>query len=620
MLKRIFVQTTILVTFSALTLWAASITTVTKNPDPVGKYAKFELTVALGGTYTNPYDPTQIDLSAQFTAPSGKVWKINGFYNGSQYKIRFAANEVGNWTYVVNATDASGTASSPGGTFTVSASAFHGWVKVAPNKRYLMCDDGTSFYGMGPAYCWSVTQAGLGQLQAAGMNSWVYWNGTYDSNGGSNLFESVSSGIGKYDQSKCARFDSLINWSEADGLAIFLVIWPHDYLGSTMPGSWADKWSSNAYGSVVSCANFYTDATSWSYQQKLYRYLIARYGYSRALGSWQTVDEIQGTDGGASINSSSPATAGGNAWVLKMHDFFHANDPFNHPTNASLGGWWPYSDSVNDLSNTENYGSETATSLASIVQQMWNRFTKPAIIGESGMSDPHTNLWATLATGIAVTPLMWQFNQGWSASITAQFPPLAAFVKDIEFAGLTSPAQATVTVSGATAYGIKSDEVAFGWMTGSFSGKSLSVAGMANKTYTLTWFDCTAGTAISSSSVTVANGTLTATVPTTSVANIAFKALSPVSSPVQVAQGPGQVIQFRSAPNIAYENGALLLRGPIDENSAIVITTALGSTVARYTVTDAKVSRLPIRRLGQGVYFAGITSGNNKTMQRILVK
>jgi hypothetical protein len=58
----------------------------------------------------------------------------------------------------------------------------------------------------------------------------------------------------------------------------------------------------------------------------------------------------------------------------------------------------------------------------------------------------------------------------------------------------------------------------------------------------------------------------------------------------------------------------------MDENSLVDITTALGSAVARYKVTDAKVTMLPIKRLGQGVYFAGFSSGKNKIFQRIVVK
>jgi hypothetical protein len=115
----------------------------------------------------------------------------------------------------------------------------------------------------------------------------------------------------------------------------------------------------------------------------------------------------------------------------------------------------------------------------------------------------------------------------------------------------------------------------------------------------------------------VTNGTLTATVPT-SASDIAFKALVPVGVQV-VAQNMSREMRLR--PIMTYENGALVIRGvSIDKNSRIIITTALGGTVAQYAVKDVKVNRIPIGKLAQGVYFAGITSGNNKTLQRIIVK
>ena len=616
MFNKILVRTAIVVAFSATALWAASITTVTKSPDPVGKYEKFELTVALGSTYTNPYDPTQIDLSATFTSPSGKAWKVNGFYNGSQYKIRFAANEVGNWTYVVSATDASGTASSPGGTFTVTASNYHGWVQVGPNNRYLCCDDGTSFYGVGSCCCWGVTTAYVNTMQQYKWNTWFYWNGTYDQSGGNNLIESKSSGIGKYDQSKSTRIDTLIAWSEARGLTMVLVIWPHDYLASTMPGSWTDAWSSNAYNSIVSCANFYSDSTSWSYQQKQYRYIIARWGYSRALGGWQTVDEIQGTDGASGLSGTSPVTQPTAAWIIKIADFFHANDPFKHPTDASgYGANWAVSNQANDMVNVETYGGGSAAGEASICKSMWNQIAKPCMSGESGSDSAHVRIWASFANGISMTPMMWQLNQGLSTTALEAFPPFATFIADIDFAHYTNLTQATVTVSGSTGYGMKCDQGTYGWMAAGSSGKTLSVAGLPNKTYTLTFFDCTAGTVLSTSSVTVTNGTLNATVPTTSAADIAFKAFMPVQV---VAQRVPQELQLN--PVITYQNGALHFLRPLSEPGIVDITTALGSSVARYNVTDAKVNTVPVRRLGQGVYFVGITSGNNKIMQRLLVK
>ena len=619
MIKKMFAQTGVFITFSALALWAATITTVTKSPDPVQKYAKLELTVALGGTYSNPYDPSVIDLSATFTSPSGKAWKVNGFYDGSSYKIRFAANETGNWTYTVSATDASGTASNPGGTFSCTASSYHGWIKNAPNNRYLMYDDGTSFYGIGMCYCWSVTQAGLTALQAAKCNTWVYWNGTYDNNGGQNLIESKSSGVGKYDQTKCTRIDNLVSWSETAGLGMILVIWPHDYLASSMPGSWVNAWSSNAYSSLGSAASFYSDATMWSYQQKAYRYMIARWGYSRGLEGWQTVDEIGGTDGAKSLSGNSPATDPGNAWTIKIATYFQTNDPFKHPTNASLGGYWPAGNTANSWSNTENYGNQTVSAWASLVTQEWNGAVKPVMSGEAAGSACNTaTLFCTMSNGAAMNPMFWQYNQGLSGSL-GPFPGFASFVGGINFAGFTNLSKATVTVSGATAYGIKGDQGAFGWISGSASG-SLSVSGMANGAYALTFFNCATGTNISTSSVTVAGGALTATLPASNASGVAFKALNPNAVGI-VDQSAPKETQLRPVSNIAYENGALVLSGVSrDENSIIVITTALGGTVAQYAVKDIKANRIPIRKLAQGVYFAGITSGAHKTLQRIIVK
>jgi hypothetical protein len=118
----------------------------------------------------------------------------------------------------------------------------------------------------------------------------------------------------------------------------------------------------------------------------------------------------------------------------------------------------------------------------------------------------------------------------------------------------------------------------------------------------------------------VTGGALTATIPSSSASGVAFKALNP-NVVGTVDQSAPKAEQLRPAPNIAYENGALVLRGvSMDENSRIIITTALGSTVAQYAVKDIKANKIPIRQLSQGVYFAGITSGNSKTLQRIIVK
>jgi hypothetical protein len=378
-----------------------------------------------------------------------------------------------------------------------------------------------------------------------------------------------------------------------------------------MPGSWTNHYYTTPYSTIVpKAADFYGDSTAWSYEQKMYRYIIARFSYHQSLGGWQTIDEIEGTDGWANQTTA-------NAWTTKMADFFQTNDPFKHPTEASGGDYWPHGDSVNNLSNTENYGSTTPASWASLVQTLWNGYKKPAIVGEATNSNAHVNLWSTLATGIAITPLMWQFNANtsvWSPTISANWPPLVAFISGINFAGLTNLKQANVTVTGQTAYGITSDQVTFGWMTGTISGKTLSVTGLANNTYTVQWWNSTAGTMLSTSKVSVTNGSLTTTIPTTTEDEMAFQIIAPTSVIVQGSPAAGS-----DKPIVAYRQGALRLLEPLAGGGEIRLMTLQGRVIASYKVPGSNVTAIPVGRMESGVYFVKIVSGKGNVLQMLRV-
>ena len=53
-----------------------SILSVRADSREVGLYEKLELRIDVDATFTNPFDPDEIDLRAEFTSPSGK--KYNG--------------------------------------------------------------------------------------------------------------------------------------------------------------------------------------------------------------------------------------------------------------------------------------------------------------------------------------------------------------------------------------------------------------------------------------------------------------------------------------------------------------------------------------------------------------
>jgi len=490
------------------------------NAQQVGLYEKFEAVLLLHAVYQNPYDPDEIDVRARFISPSGKIWEIFGFYdnykNRDQWKIRFSPNEVGTWKYTIQATDRYGTGQSAEYTFQAIPSLHHGWIRVSPdNPHYLMHDDGTSFYGVGPYYPWSVNNGstGLGALETYGANQFGYWNITYGGEG--NLIESLDSGLGRYDQNKCGRIDQILEWAESRNLVMMLAIWPHDALSATV---WAHIWHLNPYNQICNARDFYESETAWKYQEKQYRYLIARWGFSRSLGIWEIVNEINGTDGWQAGKRKEALE-----WVQKVHQFFKMYDPYGHPTTASQSGgvYWKEGYHVVDLPNVHLYekswtphysGDPLRSSLwiyGEIARQFWKDFEKPGILGEAGALDNYGNFsagspeylimyhnahWASWANGLACAPFWWDFTTKsiFTPELMNQMRIFSNIVKTIDYAHIPF-SHALISVSGCDAYAMEGDTTAFGWIRDiqgkNVCGQLFALQGLEDVPYGILWLN-----------------------------------------------------------------------------------------------------------------------------------
>jgi hypothetical protein len=126
--------------------------------DQVGLYSVWEMRAINPRKYSNPFNFTEVELQATFTAPSGKKVNFFGFYdgdgNGEQagnvWKLRLMPDEVGTWKYSYTWTD-----NTPGGsgTFTVVDIGLPGPIKIATDSPwYFMTARGEPFharpYGM----------------------------------------------------------------------------------------------------------------------------------------------------------------------------------------------------------------------------------------------------------------------------------------------------------------------------------------------------------------------------------------------------------------------------------------------------------------------------------------
>ena len=511
---------------------------LSENADPVGTYEKFELLINLpDASYSNPYNPEEIDLFAWFYSPGGDSVKMIGFYDNyqgrDQWKIRFAASQAGSWEYRVYARDVDGTGKTDKQSFTVIESANKGWLHVSSdNSNYLMHDDGSSFYGISVYYPWNVTETRLDDFAAVNGNFFGYWDCTYDNagnGGGKYLLESMESGIGKYDQRKAARIDQVLNWAEARDMKVMLAIWAHGYLRiDNVPwdnGRWYEQ---NPYSNIVAVENFYTDSLSLSYQEKHYRYMIARWGYSHALGTWEIINEMHGTTGWVTSQENSKK------WVETVHTYFKENDPFNRPTTASFGGiegasQYTETDQLGDMPNVhfyEQHGWPTLypdniirSGLANLVNEarkLKSKGDRPAFLGEAGYDhmlaviesgaytwEMHNAFWAGLANGLASTPFWWEFN---STAIFTQarlqkYKILDRFVSNIDFAHQAyTPAK--IYAKDIDGYFMGADTTGFGWLK-TYNSTAVSNAPiyisdteLNNGTFLLEWFNTWTGEVI----------------------------------------------------------------------------------------------------------------------------
>ena len=546
--------------FVGLTCLAAAATAAAQSPSilsarassgQVGLYEKFELRIDLDATYENPFDPEQIDLSAAFTAPSGKTWRIAGFYNPSSWAslwmVRFAPTEKGLWRYAVTVTDAEGTSEARTGQFTAVDSAHHGFVGIAPNKRYLRYSDGTSYYGVGLWYNDSyelfnegrVTEGGLDNLQRRGANFISFFP---------TPLETMGTGLGRYDQNRCGRLDQLFEWCEQRDLHISWNIWFHSYISQAVWGGGNARYRNNPYRLLSSAEDFFGSEEAWEYQERLYRYIIARWGYSRALFLWFTVDEINGTEGWLKGGQDVAEQ-----WSQKMHDYFSEHDPYGRPTTGTqsggIGQWWPGGYDIFDIAAREIYEAQghpmpksgklgpndenplqfSYRTYAKQTQDLWKGWRKPAIIGECGWDhtyyEPgmpgylamyHNALWVSLANGLCATPFWWAYSDWLNDSVvTNQMLYFSQFVGDVDFANLDlEPAE--ITAGECDAWAMKSDKLIIGWVVNprtSVASESFTISGLPNRSYEVRLYRTWRGRYLDPEIIEARDGKLTCTIP-----------------------------------------------------------------------------------------------------------
>jgi hypothetical protein len=238
---------------------------------------------------------------------------------------------------------------------------------------------------------------------------------------------------------------------------------------------------------------------------------------------WQTVSEISETN---AYDQTNP-------WHTKVNAFFVNNDPYRHPTTASMKGDldWPEGHKVMDAPQMHVYNFKNdplkidtvkaAKVMANWTSLMWTRGDKPNWIGEFGSAEGlyypelfHNSIWAALASGAAMTPAQWNFLNNYSAllpEISADNGRLSQFVSGLPLAQWNpAPMQITSRDPQVRGWGVAGKDGGLLWMQDfALEGKSIDevrssqtvrkgvqvdLQGLASGTFTITPYDTWQGT------------------------------------------------------------------------------------------------------------------------------
>jgi len=525
------------------TVGGPKVLNVFHNLDSVGLYDKFEARLMIQAHFVNPFDPDDIDIIVTFTSPSGKKWNIPGFYQytfGTMWKVRFSPDELGVWKYQVKVRDKSGTGLSEEKSFKAIRSKYKGPVKIASNKRYLEYKNGSPFYGVGLWYNGRITKENLDELKNKGAN--------FISNFITPL-ETLGSGVGRYDQDICMRIDEMFELCEEREILISLNLWFHSFLSETVWGGFNIRWHTNPYQHITAAKDFYRSTAAWKYQEKLYRYFIARWGYSRSLAIWFIVDEINGTDGWVSGDSLMASQ-----WTKKVHDYFKANDPYNHPTTGTRSGgikeFFHEGYQTTDIAAREIYEAQgfpmtksgtldsaeihplrhSYKNYADQIKKLWDGYGKPVIIGETGwdhtyyepgmpgyLAMHHNVLWVSLATGSSMTPFWWAFSGRMNDVVVSnQLLNIRKFTDNIPFSKLSNLSPISVSIADGDGFAMQSDKLIFGWVVNpqtDVAGDVVKITAAKNGKYKLRLFHTWRGEFINESEITASDNTLSFSIP-----------------------------------------------------------------------------------------------------------
>ncbi len=426
------------------------INSVAPSSTTVERYEKLELSVDLSAQYDNPYDYDQVRLSAIFTSPSGQQRSIDGFFmwdlsinpqTGSlrtentegQFRIRFAPDELGTWTYALYLEDNNGSAAFPTQTFQCNPNTSpqnKGFVR-SNQTNFLSFDSGEQYIAIGENICWQSNNPyldyrnWLGKLKEQGGNFFRLWHAHWglglEWRAGQNQYQ----GLRQYKESNSIYQDWLFDYCSENGIYVMVALQHHGQVSTEVNPNWQESPYNSANGGP--CQNtwdFFKNEEAIAHTKNRIRYIIARWGYARSIMAWELFNEVEWTD---EFNQYKQKVID---WHSEIAEYIKVIDSYEHLITTSFAHDYndPMMWALPDMDITQTHFYFNAANLERVLSQGVKKYidaySKPTLTGEFGLGnhgaqlrnmDPdgihfHNGLWSPLFSGGLGTGMSWWWD------------------------------------------------------------------------------------------------------------------------------------------------------------------------------------------------------------------
>ncbi len=456
----------------------------TINKKKVKKYEKIEISFNLPFQISNPFDPSQVLINGVFINPDDEEIKIPAFYYqkygrkivddeealypvGYPYwKIRFTPCEEGNWKFYISVKIKDKELKSNLDEFLVIPSEKKGFIRISEiDKRFFSFSDGSFFYPVGinirsptdvrylrlvkkeyiPDEGTYYYEEYFKKMKENGMNFIEMWLACWFAGLEWKENRPGYKGIGFYNLRNAWKVDKILEMAEESGIYIQLVIINHGQLST-----WCDKeWQDNPYnikngGFLKKPEEFFTNEKAKNFFKNELRYIVARWGYSPNIFSWEILNEMNLV--GSKRRFFRKKTMG--RWIEEMKEYIKNIDPYKHLVSAH------YTCLVNnkvvknyvDYVITNAYYNIKRASLTRHLDRIYrynSKYGKPNFVSEYG-GNPHgatfenlkrdliLGIWYSFHKNFAAVPLFWWHRFVYDYNLFYVYKNLSDYASDID--------------------------------------------------------------------------------------------------------------------------------------------------------------------------------------------